>query len=234
MKGSIVVGLLCTLVCEVATLSCYRCPLDTEFQNCNQTKDCPRSCASITEALHEGGTEIVRYQKCCYEPDHCIAGSLNLGVSKRRISIECCDKDLCNTKKTPEFNTDNTPNGKTCFTCEDNDCTKSMSCVGNEDYCIKTTTESDGQITIMKGCASGTICKGDVSGLINSKVECCEGNLCNRPKGGRAQIALILVGSLLSVVIIILGGVLLGLHIRSRNKCSYCSTSSMEMPYIDK
>ncbi|XP_041925280.1 urokinase plasminogen activator surface receptor-like [Alosa sapidissima] len=233
MKPSIILGLLCTLFCEVAALSCYSCT-QYKSQKCNNNCTCnPGLCASVTQAFYEGGTEMVMDTKCCLQSDHCIAGSIDLGVSRRTINTECCEKNMCNTQNTPEMNRDNTPNGKKCFTCVDNDCTKIMDCVGNEDCCIKTMTESNGQKTIMKGCASSSICKADVSGLMGFPLECCEGSLCNRPKTGGAQSALILLGSLLSVVIIILIGVLLGLFIRSRNKCNYCSTNSMDMYPID-
>ncbi|XP_062372644.1 urokinase plasminogen activator surface receptor-like isoform X2 [Sardina pilchardus] len=193
----------------------------------------PGSCASVTEAFFEGDTEIVSNVRCCVQPDHCIAGSINLGVSKRTINTECCGKELCNTKNTPEFNKDDTPNGKKCFTCEGNDCTKTMDCVGNEDHCIKSTTEMNGQIAILKGCASRSICQGNVSGLMGYLSECCEGNLCNRPKRGGTQRVLILLACLLSAVIIVLSGVLLGLHIRKPKRCNYCSTSSIEMYDVD-
>ncbi|KAG5274755.1 hypothetical protein AALO_G00139770 [Alosa alosa] len=62
---------------------------------------------------------------------------MNFGIA--RSSTECCKTDLCNSQKTPELNTNMTPNGKKCFTCEGDDCTKQLSCVGNEDRCIKAT-----------------------------------------------------------------------------------------------
>ncbi|XP_076144960.1 uncharacterized protein LOC143127374 [Alosa pseudoharengus] len=235
MKPSIILGLLCTLsctLCEVAALSCYFCVPDIS-QKCNESVPCIGSCASVTVALYEGDTEIVQNGKCCLQSVDCISGSMNLGVSKMTLNTQCCGNNHCNTKNLPEFNTGSTPNGKKCFTCEGNDCTKTMSCFGNEDRCIKTTTESNGQKTLLKGCASSSVCTEGVNALIGSEVECCEGNLCNSPKTGGGQSALILLGSLLSVVIIILGGVLLGLYLRSRTKCTYCSTSTIEMPSID-
>ncbi|XP_062371891.1 phospholipase A2 inhibitor and Ly6/PLAUR domain-containing protein-like [Sardina pilchardus] len=233
MKGSIVLGFLCTIVCEVAALSCYFCEPDIT-QKCNNSVPCTGTCASVTEALYKVGiTELVTNSKCCLQTDHCISGSINLGVLKRTFNVQCCGNNHCNTRSIPEFNTDNTPNGKKCYTCDDNDCTKTMSCVGDEDRCIKTTIGSEEHEMIMKGCASSSICNDSATGLIGAEMECCEGNLCNSPKGLKGQIALILLGSLLSVVIVILSGVLLGLHLRSQAKCNYCSTSSIAMSDID-
>ncbi|XP_041946039.1 urokinase plasminogen activator surface receptor-like [Alosa sapidissima] len=126
---------------------------------------------------------------------------MNFGIA--RSSTECCKTDLCNSQKTPELNTNMTPNGKKCFTCEGDDCTKQLSCVGNEDRCIKATATVSEQTLTVKGCASRNVCAGDLSaqlGFVAVGLNCCKGNLCNSAKSV-GQSVLLLLGSLISVLL---------------------------------
>ncbi|KAG5271040.1 hypothetical protein AALO_G00175190 [Alosa alosa] len=202
MKPCITLGVLCALFSEVAALTCYQCVPDTS-QTCTNTQTCSAgSCASTTVNAYAGGTRQEINLWSCASLVQCISGSVNFGIARSTISTKCCKTDLCNSQKTPEVNT-NTPNGKQCFTCEGDDCTKQLSCVGNEDRCIKTTTTMSGQTVTMKGCASSSICAGDLSadlGSVAVGLNCCEGNLCNSAKSV-GQSVLLLLGSLVSVLL---------------------------------
>ncbi|KAK2872305.1 hypothetical protein Q8A67_022202 [Cirrhinus molitorella] len=75
-------------------------------------------------------------------------------------------------------------NGKSCYTCDWEDCSKTLSCWGNEDYCFTTyeTSSSDHSNPPLtyKGCVSKSAC--DRPGLLvgsNGNATCCLGNLCN-------------------------------------------------------
>ncbi|XP_041922667.1 urokinase plasminogen activator surface receptor-like [Alosa sapidissima] len=203
MKPSITLGVLCALFSNVAALTCYQCIPDTD-QKCTDTGTCSgQSCASITVNAYEGGKQAVEVNsKRCLPSESCTSWSMNFGTVRTTMSTKCCKTDRCNSQKTSELNP-NTLNGKKCFTCEGGDCTKMMSCFGNEDRCIKATDTKNGKTTILKGCASSNICIGDVSTHIGSEIidiHCCEGHLCNSGKSvGRS--VMLLLGSLVSVLL---------------------------------
>ncbi|XP_076136101.1 uncharacterized protein LOC143118862 isoform X1 [Alosa pseudoharengus] len=203
MKPGITLAVLCALFSEVAALTCYQCAAGTS-QTCTNTQTCSAgSCASMTVNAYAGDTKTVANVRTCLPVDKCISGSMNLG--KSTISTECCKTDLCNSQKTPstfKVNT-NTPNGKQCFTCEGDDCTKQLSCGGNEDRCVKATTNVSGQTVAMKGCASRAMCTVDLSaelGFVGFGLNCCKENLCNSAKSV-GQSVLLLLGSLVSVLL---------------------------------
>ncbi|XP_062393719.1 phospholipase A2 inhibitor and Ly6/PLAUR domain-containing protein-like [Sardina pilchardus] len=205
MKPSITLGVLCALFSEVAALTCYQCTPDTSSQTCTATGICSAgSCASMTVSSYAGDTKVVEVDtRGCLPADQCISGAMNFGIARSTISTRCCQTDRCNSQKTPELNTNTTPNGKKCFTCVGDDCTKQLSCVGNEDRCIKATTSVSGQTVTVKGCASSSICSGDLSadlGSVAIGLNCCEGNLCNSAKSV-GQSFLLLLGSLVSVLL---------------------------------
>ncbi|XP_076144959.1 uncharacterized protein LOC143127373 [Alosa pseudoharengus] len=176
MKLSTILGLLCMLISEVAALTCYNCYNDTyQFKSCNN-ETCPESdgyCASRTLV---GGYRKV-HEQMCVSSHSCISGSINLGFSKYTVNTECCKGDLCNDEIAPELNRNNTANGRECFTCEGGDCTKTLSCVGDEDVCIASLWNY--QETV-KGCASLALCLSARIVAYNlSWTTCCKGNLCN-------------------------------------------------------
>ncbi|XP_076136104.1 urokinase plasminogen activator surface receptor-like [Alosa pseudoharengus] len=204
MKPSITLGVLCALLSEVAALTCYQCAAGTS-QTCTNTETCSAgSCASMTVNAYAGGIKAeVADLRACSPVDQCISGSMNFGIARSTISTKCCKTDLCNSQKTPELNTNTTPNGKQCFTCEGDDCTKQLSCGGNEDRCVKATATVSGQTVTTKGCASSSICAGDLSAQLSTLgigLNCCEGNLCNSAKSV-GQSVLLLLGSLVSVLL---------------------------------
>ncbi|XDV31187.1 hypothetical protein PO909_033937, partial [Leuciscus waleckii] len=67
---------------------------------------------------------------------------------------------------------DPVPNGKKCYTCDGNGCSKTLSCTGNEDRCFTITDNIEGPLRVGKGCLSKNLCDA-------SSYSCCDGNLCN-------------------------------------------------------
>lgn len=90
----------------------------------------------------------------------------------------CCYSDLCNSQIVPEYE-NNMPNGYQCYTCEGDDCTKELSCVGKEDSCITATNWNNNNVTL-KGCASYDLCWYLEN--MESGIKCCYGSLCNRDR----------------------------------------------------
>ncbi|XP_041962197.1 phospholipase A2 inhibitor and Ly6/PLAUR domain-containing protein-like isoform X1 [Alosa sapidissima] len=220
MKPCITLGVLCALFSEVAALTCYQCGAGTS-QTCPSVTCSAGTCASTTLNIYDSGTKAEIASVGCLPADQCITGSVNLGFRRTTMSTKCCETDLCNSQKTPELNT-NTPNGKKCFTCEGGDCRKQLSCVGNEDRCVKATANVGGLTLTAKGCASRSICAEAVSAQLSSmgtELHCCEGNLCNSAKSvgqttvsgqtedlynsaqSVGQSVLLLLGSLVSVLL---------------------------------
>ncbi|ROL50089.1 Urokinase plasminogen activator surface receptor [Anabarilius grahami] len=105
----------------------------------------------------------------------CQSGSLNLGYLKTTTS--CCNTDECNLQDAPDPS--NIPNGRTCYYCDIQSCTNTLICSGTEDHCIQITSTFGGQSTVVKGCASKSLCDGIEYDLGVASFSCCEGNLCN-------------------------------------------------------
>ncbi|XP_062371986.1 urokinase plasminogen activator surface receptor-like [Sardina pilchardus] len=161
----------------VAALICYNCNTD-DSQDCPNVT-CPESyesCASTTFAAY-ALSKTVSYGRACAPSPSCISGSINLGLFQYTLNTKCCQGDLCNDQIIPEFQIDDSPNGNECFTCDGGDCTKKLTCVGDEDGCITSPDWANDNITA-KGCTSSDYCLS----LQNSNVfeiSCCQGNLCN-------------------------------------------------------
>ncbi|KAI4904706.1 hypothetical protein NFI96_025770 [Prochilodus magdalenae] len=174
-------------------LQCYQC-IPGLTGTCTDTQiSCPDQCGSATIFTSAGGQQHVISVKDCAAAPECISGSLNLGVSKTTINTKCCSTDLCNSQTLPALS--GSPNGRRCYTCVGNDCTKTVNCEGIEDRCItvhgKTclhinTLCSPGghqQQVSIKGCAAAPECFSGSMNLGLSKTtintKCCSTNLCN-------------------------------------------------------
>uniref|UniRef100_A0A3P9C3Y5 Phospholipase A2 inhibitor and Ly6/PLAUR domain-containing protein-like n=1 Tax=Maylandia zebra TaxID=106582 RepID=A0A3P9C3Y5_9CICH len=120
--------------------------------------------------------------RTCVTPDQCFSGSVNFGFAQVVINSKCCTSDLCNSQDVPDWSIPS-PNGKKCSQCDGNDCTKTLTCNRNEDYCISAAVNAGGETTKVKGCASKMICSNtqtaQLSGIIGGEVSCCQGDLCN-------------------------------------------------------
>ncbi|KAI2651617.1 Xenoxin-2 [Labeo rohita] len=114
---------------------------------------------------------------CASSPD-CKSWSVGTGCWIREYINKCCDTDHCNAD--PGSLSQNL-NGKRCYTCDEEDCSKTVSCWGNENYCFTAYEPSSHQLVDTKGCASKSACDqepGEILGF-NGNIICCEGNLCN-------------------------------------------------------
>ncbi|XP_062872164.1 urokinase plasminogen activator surface receptor-like [Trichomycterus rosablanca] len=127
--------------------------------------------------------------------------SINYGLVKVATVVKCCTTDLCNT----DSPADQSANGKTCYTCESNDCLKTLNCEGSEDRCITATVEQGGNKVSVKGCASKNICDAvsgiSQQGIAISKLTCCEGNMCNGAETFTLSFLILLVPLLSSILL---------------------------------
>ncbi|KAI4877762.1 hypothetical protein NFI96_028380, partial [Prochilodus magdalenae] len=163
-------------------LQCHQCIPGLNGTCTDTQKNCSDQCGSVTVLVSAGGQEKERKVKDCATTEECVNGSLNLGFVKMTINTKCCNTDLCNNQTVPALPF-GAPNGKTCFTCVNNDCTGTVNCAGDEDQCISATVTSAGVQVTVKGCASRSVCAASASSLqaagITGNVTCCEGDLCN-------------------------------------------------------
>ncbi|KAK9954979.1 hypothetical protein ABG768_014889 [Culter alburnus] len=115
----------------------------------------------------------------CAKPHECKSWSLGTGCWIREHGSKCCNTNLCNRQSSVSFS--HIPNGKRCFTCDEEDCSKTISCWGNEDYCFTAFEPSSHQSAATKGCASKSACDQEPGKILgfHGNITCCEGNLCN-------------------------------------------------------
>ncbi|XP_056302315.1 urokinase plasminogen activator surface receptor-like [Danio aesculapii] len=161
------------------SLSCYQCDgiLGSCAEQTEKTCSSEQSkCASITVVRKFGTTSSTTKAKDCAAD--CASGILNFGYSK--MSHVCCNSDQCN-KKDAQVPTTDTPNGNTCYSCNENNCFNVLSCSGNEDRCIKATVTVRSMSAVVKGCASKSICDAKSVPSLHD-ISCCSGNLCNGAK----------------------------------------------------
>ncbi|KAI4904708.1 hypothetical protein NFI96_025772, partial [Prochilodus magdalenae] len=92
------------------------------------------------ELCSPGGQQQQVSVKDCAAAADCVSGSLNLGLVKTSLNTKCCSTDLCNNQTLPAWSF-GSPNGKKCYTCMNNDCTKILNCDGDEDLCAKVTED---------------------------------------------------------------------------------------------
>uniref|UniRef100_A0A8C2F1B1 UPAR/Ly6 domain-containing protein n=1 Tax=Cyprinus carpio TaxID=7962 RepID=A0A8C2F1B1_CYPCA len=133
-------------------------------------------CMSTTTILQIGDTSIKMKQKECIED--CQDSSVNYGALKQTFS--CCGTLLCNYRDAPDPRT-NALNGRTCYSCDGQSCSNTVSCSGTEDRCITATVTNRGPPMLIKGCISENICGALKCSFIRD-VSCCEGDLCNGDK----------------------------------------------------
>uniref|UniRef100_A0A8C1XR85 Uncharacterized protein n=1 Tax=Cyprinus carpio TaxID=7962 RepID=A0A8C1XR85_CYPCA len=129
-----------------------------------------------TLVLHSGDTHININEKECIE--ECEEGSMNFGISKS--SFSCCGTHFCTSRDAPDPRT-NALNGRTCYSCDGQSCSNTVSCSGTEDRCITANVTNRGPPMLIKGCISKNICGALKCSFIRD-VSCCEGDLCNGDK----------------------------------------------------
>ncbi|XP_063341090.1 phospholipase A2 inhibitor and Ly6/PLAUR domain-containing protein-like [Pelmatolapia mariae] len=169
------------LLPKVCPLKCYDC-IPGPSGSCNETtRECPSytQCGSVKMTSNMGGSEFKLTGRTCVTPDQCFNGSVNLGFVQTVFNTMCCTSDLCNSQDLPEGSI-GSPNGRKCFQCVENDCTKTLSCSGNEDYCISVAVTAEEQKVTLKGCASKLICSNtQYAEIFGAEISCCQGDLCN-------------------------------------------------------
>ncbi|XP_070822416.1 phospholipase A2 inhibitor and Ly6/PLAUR domain-containing protein-like [Chaetodon trifascialis] len=200
----LIVGIV--LLPEAYPLKCYEC-LPGSSGTCTDTeKECPSAsyqCAALRVTSYAGGSELLNAQlKSCALPDECVEGSLNFGISRTAFNSKCCTSELCNSQPAPEPSK-SSPNGKRCYHCDGQQCTATLNCAGNEDYCISAKVTAGGAKTVVKGCASKQVCAGiqnpNLKSLIQGEISCCQGDFCNSASSTSAGL-LLLVAPLISLV----------------------------------
>ncbi|XP_067304823.1 neuromast-expressed gpi-anchored lymphocyte antigen 6 isoform X2 [Pseudorasbora parva] len=113
----------------------------------------------------------------------CVTASVNFGTIAVVMNNQCCNTNLCNDNQSEPGPPRRIPNGIQCYTCKGENCSSTLPCADEEDHCIKATVNTDGKI-IMKGCATRSLCDGDLSNPIGQTsvtvdLTCCKGHLCN-------------------------------------------------------
>ncbi|KAL1253377.1 hypothetical protein QQF64_018070 [Cirrhinus molitorella] len=194
MDLQILVFLLFILFTGGHSLNCYECI--SVLGPCDQNRLCPTESTNCFSTTVTVNSTTVKVKSCA--PASCPNGSVNLGIG--RVSSVCCNTDLCNAQDAPDLS-NITPNGKMCYYCDGQSCSNTVSCSGSEDRCFNATASMGGQSTVVKGCASKSIC--DTPNLIPTvgEVSCCEGNLCNSAQSVTRSF-LLLGWSLLSFILL--------------------------------
>ncbi|MED6258273.1 hypothetical protein ATANTOWER_005101 [Ataeniobius toweri] len=132
------------LLPKVNTLNCYECVPGTSETCTDTAKECPSPdnlCAAMTLVTYTGGSKDKEIKaKMCALARDCVEGSASFGSDKTVIVSECCTSELCNSQYVSEPKS--IPNGKKCYSCEGQQCTKTLNCEGDQDYCIKSRSEA--------------------------------------------------------------------------------------------
>uniref|UniRef100_A0A8C7CDA6 Neuromast-expressed gpi-anchored lymphocyte antigen 6 n=1 Tax=Oncorhynchus kisutch TaxID=8019 RepID=A0A8C7CDA6_ONCKI len=194
--------LVSVLLPKAYSLKCFECTPGESGTCTDKQTDClnPAQCGSSRIISYAGDRKLLDINaKSCAVSAECLSTSVNFGIARTTIASK-----LKSAITYPLESTKGIPNGKTCFTCIGTDCMSTLSCLGDEDHCISTTVNTGGEKISMKGCASKSICTGDVSRALGSamsmEMKCCEGNLCNNAQSIGLSL-LILVTSMVSVTL---------------------------------
>ncbi|KAF7696308.1 hypothetical protein HF521_006402 [Silurus meridionalis] len=184
MKFSIVLLLSCMLVPEVLMLTCQQC-ISTINSPCPSTPlNCSNVCSSTTVSYYSSTSYATVTLQNCTTLGFCLNGSLNLGSSNLLVNTQCCSTDFCNNQTLP-VPSQQLPNDLSCYTCINNNCSATMQCVGDQNYCISINIASGNNVSTQAGCTTKSFC--DAAALFNqlfanSTLNCCQGNLCNDAK----------------------------------------------------
>ncbi|XP_023969429.3 phospholipase A2 inhibitor gamma subunit B-like [Chrysemys picta bellii] len=171
MEASLVI---CILAALLATGTCLQCEVcNGPGNNCTGSmQTCPAgqdSCAIfLTEVILEG-VKSQSFLKSCVPSSDCKVGtvSMNFGYGMAtRTSVVCCVGDACRTTTVTVPPADTKPNGRICRGCyvlNAGQCNEqTIACTGPETQCVDaagTVTISGSQMqTVMKGCASESVC----------------------------------------------------------------------------
>ncbi|XP_032416878.1 phospholipase A2 inhibitor and Ly6/PLAUR domain-containing protein-like isoform X2 [Xiphophorus hellerii] len=167
------------------------------------------SCLVATEVTLVGGAKSEHNSKGCIMSELCLNYSVNIGAHRIVQNSKCCSEDLCNAQIN-YTKPDSTINGKKCYSCDEENCMKTINCAGDENYCIKVTGHKQGVSFMTKGCGSQSACSDNFSSMLNqltlrltgfftrAKISCCQGNYCNSASSTSPTLLLLLVPLLFS------------------------------------
>uniref|UniRef100_A0A3B1JMD6 UPAR/Ly6 domain-containing protein n=1 Tax=Astyanax mexicanus TaxID=7994 RepID=A0A3B1JMD6_ASTMX len=116
-----------------------------------------------------GGSDV-QIKKCATSPE-CVSGNMNLGAVKMSLNTKCCSTDFCISARYCQ----SSPNGRKCYTCDNNDCTGIVDCEGDEDHCVNINKVRKRELRSVCTEGQASMSSAGVSGSVN----CCQGNLCN-------------------------------------------------------
>ncbi|XP_017295167.1 urokinase plasminogen activator surface receptor-like [Kryptolebias marmoratus] len=199
------------LLPKANSLECHEC-LPGVYGNCNATTTKTTTCASENNlcaatrfTMFLGSFKLVDVKtKKCALAQECVQGSINFGVGRIVTNTMCCNRSRCNDQDVPEA-TSLSENGRRCLSCEGRECGRTLNCEKNEDYCIKSTMTKDEQKLTMKGCASKLLCLNntiaEIKQLTGAEISCCHGDYCNSASSISAELLLLLLLPLLSLIL---------------------------------
>uniref|UniRef100_A0A672HY22 UPAR/Ly6 domain-containing protein n=1 Tax=Salarias fasciatus TaxID=181472 RepID=A0A672HY22_SALFA len=177
----------------VCSLKCHECA--SGLDEACKTQECSPGylCAAMRITADSGDHKISEFNiKSCSPREQCIQGSVNYGPIRTVLTTKCCSTDFCNNQLAADTNHSN-PNGKKCFSCDGEQCTETLNCLGNEDHCISAT----GLMGTMKGCASMQMCSAfNIPGVPHPNgldFKCCQGDFCNNARDTSAGVLLLVV-----------------------------------------
>ncbi|XP_026502803.1 phospholipase A2 inhibitor subunit gamma B-like [Terrapene carolina triunguis] len=136
------------------------------MQTCPVGRD---SCAFVLTEVILAGVKSQSFLKGCMPSSDCKVGpiSMNFGYGMAtRTSMVCCVGDACRTTTVTVPPADTKPNGRRCRGCyvlNAGQCIEqTIACTGPETQCIDTagtiTMSGSQMLTVVKGCASESIC----------------------------------------------------------------------------
>ncbi|TRY94766.1 hypothetical protein DNTS_021635 [Danionella cerebrum] len=185
------------------SLSCYQCIPETSIKCTETTVECPAGqCGTMKTTSYLGNNTLADIiMKNCSVSQQCVTASVNFGLTRIIINNECCSTRLCNNRTEP-VPPKRIPNGNKCYTCNGQDCSSTLPCSDEEDH-----LNFEGEIIAMRGCATRSFCRGDLSSQISQTnteavgLSCCKGHLCNQARSpSSTPCCLLLLGLLLFTV----------------------------------
>ncbi|XP_027871400.1 phospholipase A2 inhibitor and Ly6/PLAUR domain-containing protein-like [Xiphophorus couchianus] len=173
---------------EADNLKC-KCESGPEGICSDETTECSSknySCSVRTKVYYLGGAKSEHNSKGCIRSELCISFSVSYGAYRIVQNTKCCSEDLCNAQINYTKPV-STPNRKKCYSCDEENCMKTLKCAGDENYCIDIKGHAVGVTLMSKGCASKLVCSDQFSSVMSqltsrppgTKISCCRGNYCN-------------------------------------------------------
>ncbi|XP_065276594.1 phospholipase A2 inhibitor gamma subunit B-like [Emys orbicularis] len=171
MEASLAVCILTALLATGSCLQCEHCVglgqnCTGDLHTCGTGED---FCGVVFTEATQAGEKVHTIIKRCVTSSQCEAGpvSMNFGQGMTtRTGVACCVGDACRTTTVTVPPANTKPNGRSCRGCyvlnADQCNEQTIACTGPETQCIDvagTVTMGGSQMqTIMKGCASESVC----------------------------------------------------------------------------